>query len=196
MVLTAVRNRIVDLVLQVLIDVGQNAQVVLGAQMLALGLQQVQVVLQRLFLQRLRLGGGGGEALGGRAEADVHAVHIADQIHDLRCGHIVGEPAAEGGGEVELAVREGSGAAEAAHGIADGTVDAPVHLAGDDGTLAAVDVRALIHHQHIQLGAELLELVTGKDAGLAAANDRNIITGVHQFDSILQYSFGGALETS
>ena len=76
MVLTAVRNRIVDLVLQVLIDVGQNAQVVLGAQMLALGLQQVQVVLQRLFLQRLRLGGGGGEALGGRAEADVHAVHI------------------------------------------------------------------------------------------------------------------------
>ena len=64
------------------------------------------------------------------------------------------------------------------------------------GQLAAVDVRALIHHQHIQLGAELLELVTGKDAGLAAANDRNIITGVHQFDSILQYSFGGALETS
>ena len=38
------------------------------------------------------------------------------------------------------------------------------------------------------------KLVGGKDAGLAAANDRNIITGVHQFDSILQYSFGGALE--
>ena len=53
----------------------------------------------------------------------------------------VGEPAPEGGGEVELAVGEGARAAEAAHGVAHVAVDAALHLAGDDGAAAVVDVR-------------------------------------------------------
>ena len=184
---------VVDFLPQILIDVGQDLQVVLGAQMLALGLQQVQVVLQGLFLQLAGLRGVGGEALGGGPEVDVHRVHIADQVHDLPGLHVVGEPAPEGGGEVELAVGKGAGAAETAHGVADGAVDAPVHLAGDDGTVAGVDVRPLIQHQHFQFGPEFFELVAGEDTSLAAADDGHIVVVHNPIDSSIVYP---ALETS
>ena len=62
--------------------------------------------------------------------------------------HEVGEPAAEGGGEVVLAVGEGARPAEAAHGVAHLAVDALLHLARHDGAAAVVDIRALVQGQH------------------------------------------------
>ena len=67
--------------------------------------------------------------------------------------HKVCEPAAELGGEIELAVGKGPRAAEAAHGVAHGAVDALPHLARHDGAAAVVDVPALVQGQHLQAGA-------------------------------------------
>ncbi len=50
-----------------LVDALEDLQVVLGAQVLAAGLEQVEVVLQGLLLQGAGLGGGGGIDLGGGA---------------------------------------------------------------------------------------------------------------------------------
>ncbi len=168
----------VDMLLpQVLIQPLQDFQVVFRPQVLALGLEQVQVVLQRPFFQGTGCRAVGGEALCRRAELHVDFVHIADEVHDLPGGHIVRQPAAKGGGEVEFAVREGPRAAEAAHGGADGAVDAPVHLPGHNGAAAGVDVLALVQHQDAQLRAEFFQLVTGEGSGLAAADDDNVVTG-------------------
>ena len=140
-----------QLVLQPLIDVLEDAQIVLCAQVLAPGLEQMQVIGQRPALQGPGLGGGGGEALGGGAVGHVDGVHIVDQLHHLPGVHEVGEPAAELGGEVELSVREGPGPAEAAHGVAHRAVDALLHLARHDGAAAAVDVAPLLQDHHLQL---------------------------------------------
>ena len=89
--------------------------------------------------------------------------------------HKVGEPAAELGGEVELAVGEGPRPAEAAHGVAHGAVDALPHLARHDGAAAVVDVPPLVQGQHLQVGAVVGQLIGGEDARLAAAQNRNVI---------------------
>ena len=158
-----------------LIDALEDLQVVLRAQVLAAGLEQVEVVLQGLLLQGPGLGGGGGVDLGGGAVLDVDGVHVVDEVHDLLGVHKVGEPAAEGGGEVVLAVREGARAAEAAHGVADFAVDALLHLARHDGAAAAVDVGALVQCHYLEAGVPEHQLVAGENARLAAAQNGNVI---------------------
>ena len=152
-----------------LVDAGEDLQVVFRAQVLAPGLEQVQVVLQRLPLQGAGLRGGGGVDLGGGPVAYVQGVHVVNQLHDLLLVQEVGEPAAEGGGEVELAVGEGPRAPEAAHGAAHPALDAGAGPARHNGALAAVDVRPLVHHQHLCGGAFQGQLVGGVDARLAGA---------------------------
>ena len=158
-----------DVLPQVLVEVGEDAQVVLRAQVLYPGLEEVEVVLQRLPPQGLGLRGGGGKDLGGGPVGHVDLVHIVDEVHDLPLRHEVGEPAAEGGGEVIFPVREGPCPAKTAHGVADLAVYAGGGLACHDGAAAVVDVPPLVHHQHPQAGAAAAEFVGGEDAGLAAA---------------------------
>ena len=105
----------------------------------------------------------------------VDGVHVADKVHNLLLGHEVGEPAAKLGGEVVLAVGEGSRTAEAAHGIANLAVDALLHLARHDGAAAAVNVGALVDGDHLKAGAAAHQLVSGENTGLAAAEDGNVI---------------------
>ena len=162
-----------------LVNVGEDLQVVLGAQMLAPGLKKVEVVLQRPLLQRLGLGGGGGVHLGGGAVPDVQAVHVVDEVHDLPLVQKVGEPAAEGGGEVIFAIGERARAAEAAHGVAHLAVDAALHPARHDGAAPVINVRSLIHHQHLGAGALETQLIGGENSGFAGAEDHDVITGVH-----------------
>ena len=147
--------------------------------MLALGLEQVQVVFQRFDLQRPGFGGGGGVAFDGGAVGDIDAVHVLYEIHDFRRLHIVGEPAAKLGGKIKLAVGKCTGAAEAAHGIAGLTVNAGFHLACHNGTFPGIDVFPLFHNDNIKFRMQLLQFVAGKDPGLAAANDGNICLGLH-----------------
>ena len=162
-----------------LIDAGEDFQVVFRPQVLALGLEQMQVIFQRLPLQRLGLGGGGGVHLGGGAVLHVEAVHIADEVHDLPLLQEIGEPAAKGGGEVEFPVGEGPRPAKAAHGAAHPALDAGADLARHDGALAAVDIRPLVHHQHPGGGAFQRQLIGGVDAGLAGAQDHHVVIGIH-----------------
>ena len=170
---------VLNLIFQILINIRENLQVSLGAQVFTLSLEQVQVVLQRLDLQRPGLRDGGGKALCGGAVGHVDAVHIFDQLHHLFRLHVLGEPAAKLGGEVELAVGKGAGAAEAAHGVAGLAVDAALNLSRHDGTLAGVDIRALLQHDDVQLRMPQLQLIAGKNARFAAADDGNICLGCH-----------------
>ena len=176
-----------DALLQVLIDVLEDHQVLLGAQVLAPGLEQVEVELQGLLLQSLGLRGGGGEHLGGGAVGHIDGVHILDEVHDLLGIHEVGEPAAEGGGKVEFAVGEGAGAAEAAHGVADLALDAVLHLPRHDGAAPAVDVPALLQDHHLQSGVLFHQLVACVDTGLSTANDGNVVSLAH--DALFSFVF-------
>ena len=169
-----------QLVLQALVNILQDAQVVLGAQVLAAGLKQVQVVAQGLPSQGLGLRGLGGEALGGGAVEHVDGVYVLDELHHCAWVHKVGEPAAELGGKVELPVGEGARPAEAAHGVAHGTVDALLHLARHNGAAAVVDVLSLVQGQHLQARAAVGQLVGGKDARLAAAQNDDVVHGIHR----------------
>ena len=72
-----------DALAHVLIDALEDFEVVLGAQVLAPGLEQVEVILQRLPLQCLGGGGVGGEHLVGGPVLHVDGVHIVDKLHDL-----------------------------------------------------------------------------------------------------------------
>ena len=175
-----------QLVPQTLVDVGEDAQVVLGAQVLAPGLEQVQVVGQGPALQGLGLGRGGGEALGGGPVGHVDGVHIVDEVHHFLGLDKVGEPAAELGGKVELAVGKGTRAAKAAHGMAHGAVDALLHLARHDGAAAVIDILTLVQGQDLQTGVQVGQLVGGEDTGLAAAQDDNIIIGAHVRELLLK----------
>ena len=102
-----------------------------------------------------------------------------DELHDLLLGHEVREPAAELGGEIVLPVGEGPGAAEAAHGVADGAVDALLHLPRHDGAAAVVDVMALVHDEDLQAGAVVDELIAGEDAGFTAAQNGDVVGAPH-----------------
>ena len=162
-----------------LIDALKDLQVVLGAQVLAAGLEEMEVMLQGALLQRPGLGGGGGKDLGGGAVLDIDGIHIVDEVHDLFPVHEVGEPAAESGGKVILAVGEGARAAKTAHGIADLAVNALLYLARHNGTAAGVDIGALIQGDHLERGMAAHQLVPGEDPGLAAADDGYIVSCVH-----------------
>ena len=168
-----------QLVRQPLIDVGEDAQIVLSAQVLAPGLKEVEIVGQGLAGQlpgRLALG---GEYLGGGPVGHIDGVHIVDELHHMGGLHKVGKPAAELGGEVEFPVGESPGPAEAAHGMAHGTADALLHLPRHDGAAAAVDVRPLVQGQHLQLGMEMGQLIGGENACLPTAQDHSVVIGVH-----------------
>ena len=178
-------------VLESLIDVLEDAQVVLGAQVLATGLEQVQIVAQCLPGQSLGLVALGGEDLGGGPVGDVDGVHVVDEVHDHLGVHKVGEPAAELGGKVELSVGEGACAAKAAHGVAYGTVDALADLARHNGAAAVVDIPALVQGQHLQVRTAVGQLVGGKDARLAAAQNHYVIHGIHGSSPYIFFCFGG-----
>ena len=80
--------------------------------------------------------------------------------------------------EVKLAVGEGPRAAEAAHGIAHGALDAGCNFSGDDGAVAVVDIPALVQGQQLQAWVEAGKLIGGEDTGLPAAQDGNVVNGI------------------
>ena len=168
-----------QLVLQPLIDVLKDPQVVFGAQVLAPGLEQVQVIAKGPAGQSFGLCGLGGKDLLRGAVGHVDGVHIVNELHHLARLHKVGEPPAELGGEVELSVGERARPAKAAHGVAHRAVDALPHLARHDGAAAVVDVPPLVQGQHLQLRAVAGQLVGGEDPGLTAAQDDNVIDRIH-----------------
>ena len=131
----------------------------------------MEVELQCLFLQ----GPGGGSVCGIELlrgpVGDVDGIHIADEGHDLLCGREIGEPAAEGGGEIVLAVGKGARPAEAAHGVTHLAVDALLHLARHDGAAPGIDVGPLIQGNHLEARVAVHQLIAREDAGLAAADD-------------------------
>ena len=175
-----------DALAHLLIDALENFEVVLGAQVLAPGLEQMEVILQCLLLQGLGGGGLGGEHLVGGPVPHVDGVHVVDELHDLPLGHEVGEPAAEGGGEIVLAVGEGARPAEAAHGVTHLAVDALLHLARHDGAAPGIDVGPLIQGDHLEARVAVHQLIAREDAGLAAADDGNVIACVHVRSLTLQ----------
>ncbi len=166
-------------VLEALVDVGEDAQVVLGTQVLAPGLEQMEVVGQGLAGQLFGRVAFGGIDLGGGPVGHVDGVHIVNEFHHLGGLHKVGEPAAEGGGEVEFSVGEGPRSAEAAHSMAHRAEDAFLHLARHNGTAAVVDIRALVQGQHFQPRLEMGQLIGGEDARLPAAQDDDVVVSVH-----------------
>ena len=168
-----------DVPAQVLVEIGENPQVVLRAQVFYPGLEEVEVKFQGLFPQGLGGGGLRGKDLPGGPVGGVDLIHVVDELHDLLLRHEVGEPAAEGGGKVILPVRERPGPAEAAHGVADLAVNTFPHLARHNGAAAVVDVLALIHDQHLHPRVAADELVAGKYPGLSAAQNHGIIGFPH-----------------
>ena len=122
------------LVLQLGVEVFQHLIVDVRAQMAHRSVQQVQVVLQA---QPLEAAVGGGVQLCARAAVGhVDVVHIAHQIHSLLLADILVQGAAEGVGEIILAVGERARAAEAVHDGAGLAVDAGFHLHAVNGTAA------------------------------------------------------------
>ena len=89
---------------KVFVHILKYAKIVLGAKMLYLGLQKMQIILQCFALERSRLGSIGGEGFVRRAVLHIYGVDVVYQLHDLFVVHEVGEPAAELGGEVILTV--------------------------------------------------------------------------------------------
>ena len=172
------------LVLQSLIDVLKDTQVVFGAQVLAPGLEQMQVIAQGPAGQGSGLRGLGGKDLLSGAVSHVDGVYIVNELHHMPGLHKVGEPPAELGGEVELSVGEGARPAEAAHGVAHGAVDALPHFARHNGAAAVVDVPPLVQGQHLQLRAVAGQLISGEDPGLAASQDHNVVDRIHGFLSL------------
>ena len=163
-----------ELIFEVLVDILQNHEILFRAEVLASGLQKVQIVAERASCQRLGLCGFGGVDLLGCAVGDVDRVDVFDELHDRARVNEIGQPAAEGRREVELAVRKCARAAEAAHRVADRTVDALAHLAGDDRAASVVDVGALVNGQQFQTGVQFFQLVGGEDTCLAAAENHNV----------------------
>jgi hypothetical protein len=161
------------------IDALENFQVILGAQVLAPGLEQVKVELQRPLFQGTGGGRVGGKDLIGGAVLHVDGVHVFNQVHDLPGVHEVGEPAAKGGGEVVLPIGEGPRPAEAAHGIAHLAVDALLDLPGHDGAASGIDVGPLVQGDHLELRTPAHELIARKNTGLAAAQNGRVIACVH-----------------
>ena len=168
-----------DVPAQVFVEIGENPQVVLRAQVFYPGLEEVEVKFQGLFPQGLGGGGLRGKDLPGGPVGGVDLIHVVDELHDLLLRHEVGEPAAEGGGKVILPVRERPGPAEAAHGVADLAVNTFPHLARHNGAAAVVDVLALIHDQHLHPRIAADELVAGKYPGLSAAQNHGIVGFPH-----------------
>ena len=168
-----------QLVLQPLVDVLKDAQVVFGAQVLAPGLKQMQVIAQGPAGQGAGLCGLGGKDLLCSAVSYIDGVHIVDELHDLAGLHKVGEPSAKLGCEVELSVGKCACPSEAAHGVAYGAVDALPYLARYDGAAAMVDITPLVQGQDLQFRTVAGQFIGGKDPGLAAAQDDNVIDWIH-----------------
>ena len=121
---------------QILVHVLEDAQIVFCSEMLDLCLKQVKIVLERLALERSRLGRIGGEGLVGRAVFHVDGIDVVYKLHDLVIVHEIGQPAAELCREIVLAVGKRTCAAEAAHGVAHAAMDALLDLACDDGAVS------------------------------------------------------------
>ena len=164
------------LVLHGLIDALKNFQIVFGAQMLAPGLQQVQVILKGLDLDGPGLRRIRGIDLRGGAVGHVDGIHVVDELHQLFPVHVVGEPAAELCGKVIFSVREGAGTAKAGHNGTGLAANAGLHLAGDNGTATGINIRSLLQNQNLQIGPQVHQLIPRKNAGLSGADDRYIIT--------------------
>ena len=140
-------------------------------------LEQMEIISQRPAGQVLGLGRLGGIDLLGGAVGHVDGVHVINQLHHLAGVHKIGEPAAEFRGKIEFSVGKRPRATKAAHGMADGALHTGPHLSRHNGAAAVIDVPALIQGQHFEAGTAVGQLVSGKDTGLTAAQDNNVIVG-------------------
>ena len=171
----------------------KNAEIVLRAEVLYLGVQQVQVVFECFALKRLSLRCVGGEGLVRCAVLHVDAVDIVNKLHDLVIVHKVGKPATECGREVVLAVGESACAAEAAHGIANRAVDTFLDLARNDGTVTGIYVSALLKHDDFKVRMPANKFITGENSCGAAADNGNIVSSFHFIHSRADYGQNFAL---
>ena len=160
------------LLLQVFIRLLEHAKVVLRAEMAHAGTQEMQVVLQgqaadiRVLCR---------EDLRRRTVLHVDLVDVIDELHDLLIRQVLIEPAAELRREVVLAVRERTGAAEAAHDAAGLAADTALDLARRDWADAMVDVLAALEDDDAQPRFLLDQFISRHDAGRTAADNRYIV---------------------
>ena len=129
-----------------------------------------------LDAELLELRTGGGIELGALTAVEhVDLVDIVHQLERLLLADVLIERAAEVVGEVVFAVGEGARAAEAAHDRAALAADAALDLLAVDGTAALVETVARLEHGDLQRGILTRQLIGGKDAAGAGADDDDII---------------------
>src|SRR5665647_1582701 len=127
-------------------------------------------VQQRLTADLVRLRAAAVDLIGG-AVFQPDAVHVLDELAQALLGHELVEPAADLGGERELAVAEGAGAAPAAGDVARLAAVADAGRAGRAG--AAADVGAAFHQSYAET-VVAHQLERGEDARRACADDDHI----------------------
>ena len=172
----------VHLVLKVGVEVFQHHIVDVGAQMPDGGIQQVQVILNAELLE---LGSCSGVELGALAAVGhVDLVHVFHQVQGPLFADVLKEGAAEIVGDVVLAVGEGPRAAEAGHDGAGLAADAGLDGGAVDGALPLIQGVTGLKHADLQVRIPQHQLIGGKNAAGARADNEDIVIHRTQFSYI------------
>ena len=149
------------MLLEIIVDVAEDADVIFRTQMLAGSVEQVQIVLQRQLLELSGLITVSGKSLLGGTEPDVDGINVFDQIHDLFLVNEVRQPAAEVGCKVKLAVREGACTAESVHDRTCRAVDAFLYLSLYYRAFSVFQILALFQDQDLVVRCFLDQFISG-----------------------------------
>ena len=147
-------------------------QIIFCTQMAHLGVQQMQVIFQRLntYLAVLRR-----EIFSGSTVTAVQLIDIINKLNNLILRQILVQPAAKLRRKIILAVRKGSGTAKAAHNAARIAIDAVVNLLRRQWAEALFNRIAGLQHHNLQLRIFQHKLIGRKNCCWATANNRYIV---------------------
>ena len=168
-----------NFILQKLMDVFHNHQIIFRTQMTYLGVQQMQVVFQRLHAYFAVLG---RKIFTGSTMTAVQLINIINQLDNLVLRQIFVQPAAEFRRKIIFAVRKSTGTAKTAHNTAGVTVNAVVNLLGCQRAETLFNRIAGLQHNNLQLRILQHKLIGGKNCGRTATDNSYII---HKFSSLL-----------
>ena len=168
-----------NIILQKLMDVFHNHEVVFRTQMAYLGVQQMQVVFQRLHAYFAVLG---RKIFTGSTMTAVQLINIINQLDNLVLRQIFVQPAAEFRRKIIFAVRKSTGTAKAAHNAAGAAVNAVINLLGCQRAEALFNRIAGLQHNNLHLRILQHKLIGCKNCGRTATDNSYII---HKFSSLL-----------
>ena len=133
----------------------------------------MQVVLDT---DRLKASAGGRIQLGTfAAMGQVDLINIAHQLQRLLFADVLIQRAAKVIGDIVLAIGESTRPAETTHDGAGGTANAGFYFIAIDGTATAAEGMSGFEYRDPQGGSPVGQLVSGKDASRASANDNDIV---------------------